>query len=198
LRLTEILSFVTVPASVGLALVADYVVPALLGPKWMGVTGPLRILGLFVAMRSLTTFLPNLLTAVGDTAFVMWAMIGSAVTMPVAFLIGSRWGTIGIAAAWLVAYPIIIAPVYSRVFQKTGMTAKEYASILLPSINASVIMSLVLFAIRAVIPAKSPPLMTLMTLTTGGTLAYCCALFAFHRERVGHLMRTIQAMLGKP
>jgi len=31
LRLTEILSFVTVPASIGLALVADYVVPALLG-----------------------------------------------------------------------------------------------------------------------------------------------------------------------
>ena len=56
----------------------------------------------------------------------MWAMIGSAITMPVAFLIGSKWGTTGIAAAWLAAYPIIIAPVYHRIFQKTGMTAREY------------------------------------------------------------------------
>ena len=55
-------------------------------------------------------------------------MIGSAITMPVAFLIGSKWGTTGIAAAWLVAYPIMITPVYYRVFQKTGMTAREYVA----------------------------------------------------------------------
>jgi O-antigen/teichoic acid export membrane protein len=196
LRLTEILSFVTVPASVGLAMVADYVVPALLGPKWMGVIGPLRLLGLFVATRSLTTFLPNLLTAVGDSAFVMWAMIGSAITMPVAFLIGSKWGTTGIAAAWLGAYPVIIAPVYYRVFSKTGVTAKEYLSILLPSINASVIMSAVLFGIRAIIPAKLSPFLALLALTISGSLAYCAALFAFYRERVIHLMRTIKGMLS--
>jgi O-antigen/teichoic acid export membrane protein len=196
LRLTEILSFVTVPASIGLALVADYVVPALLGPKWMGVIGPLRLLGVFVATRSLTTFLPNLLTAVGDTAFVMWAMIGSAITMPVAFLIGSKWGTTGIAAAWLVAYPIMITPVYHRVFQKTGITAREYLGILLPSINASIIMSLVLFGIRSVIPAKMSPLLALSALMIGGSLAYGTALFAFYRQRVSHLMRTIRSMLG--
>ena len=196
LRLTEILSFVTVPASIGLALVADYVVPALLGPKWMGVIGPLRLLGVFVATRSLTTFLPNLLTAVGDTAFVMWAMIGSAITMPVAFLIGSKWGTTGIAAAWLAAYPIMITPVYHRVFQKTGITAREYLGILLPSINASIIMSLVLFGIRSVIPAKMSPLLALLALMIGGSLAYGTALFAFYRQRVSHLMRTIRSMLG--
>jgi O-antigen/teichoic acid export membrane protein len=197
LRLTEILSFVTVPASIGLALVADYVVPALLGPKWLGVINPLRLLGLFVATRSLTTFLPNLLTAVGDSAFVMWAMVGSALTMPVAFLIGSHWGTTGIAAAWLVAYPVIIAPVFYRVFQKTGLTAREYVSILLPSINASIIMSLVLFAIRLAIPTKLSPLLALLALTFGGILAYFAALFAFYRERVSHLIRTIKGMLGK-
>ena len=196
LRLTEILSFVTVPASIGLALVADYVVPALLGPKWMGVIGPLRLLGVFVATRSLTTFLPNLLTAVGDTAFVMWAMIGSAITMPVAFLIGSKWGTTGIAAAWLAAYPIMISPVYHRVFQKTGITAREYLEILLPSINASIIMSLVLFGIRSVIPAKMSSLLALLGLMIGGSLAYGTALFAFYRQRVSHLMRTIKSMLG--
>lgn len=197
LRLTEILSFVTVPASIGLALVADYVVPALLGPKWIGVVAPLRLLGLFVATRSLSTFLPNLLTAVGDSTFVMWAMVGSAISMPIAFLIGSHWGTTGIAAAWLVAYPIIIAPVYYRTFQRTGMAVKEYVLVLLPSINASAIMAIALFGIRAIIPAKMPALLALALLTLGGALVYCGSLFTFHRERVGHLIVTIKAMLGK-
>ena len=106
LRLTEILSLVTVPASGGLALSADYLVPVVLGPKWYGVIGPLRLLGIFVAARSVTTILPNLLTAIGDARFVMWTIIGSAIVMPIAFLIGSRWGTNGIAAAWVFAYPL--------------------------------------------------------------------------------------------
>ena len=58
LRMTEALSYVTVPASIGLALVADYLVPALLGPKWIGVIGPLRLLSLYIAVRSISTLLP--------------------------------------------------------------------------------------------------------------------------------------------
>jgi O-antigen/teichoic acid export membrane protein len=197
LRLTEILSFITVPASIGLAMVADYVVAALLGPKWVGAIAPLRLLGIFVATRSLTTFLPNLLTAIGDSTFVMWAMVGSAITMPLAFVIGSHWGTTGIATAWLLAYPIIIAPVYYRTFQKTGTRPGEYAAILLPSISASVIMAVALFGIRIILPGKLPPLMTLCILTLSGALIYCGALFAFHRERVGHLLKTIKSMLNK-
>ncbi len=196
LRLTEILSFVTVPASVGLALVADYIVQALLGPKWMGVVAPLRLLGLFVATRSLSTFLPNLLTAVGDSTFVMWTMIGSALTMPVAFLIGSHWGTTGIAGAWLVAYPLIIAPVYYRAFQKTGLTLGEYVRVLVPSINASLLMAAVLFGIRAKMPGSLPPLLALVIIVLSGSVAYCGALFLFYRERVGHLLTTAKGMLG--
>jgi len=196
LRLTEILSFITVPASIGLALVADYLVPAFLGPKWTGVIAPLRLLGLFVATRSITTFLPNLLTAIGDTAFVMRAMIGSAITMPCAFVIGSKWGTTGIAAAWLLAYPIIIAPVYYRVFQKTNTTVREYVSVLVPSINASIFMSIVVLGIRAVIPGNLSSMLGLLFLALGGSLAYCAALFAFYRQRVSHLMRTLKNLLG--
>jgi O-antigen/teichoic acid export membrane protein len=197
LRLTEILSFVTVPACVGLTMVADYLVPALLGTKWLGVIAPLRLLGLFVAVRSLTTFLPNLLTAIGDSAFIMWSMAASAVAMPMAFWIGSHWGTTGIAAAWLFAYPIIIAPVYYRTFEKTGTKVKEYASVLFPSINASIIMAVALFGMRSMISPKIGPLWMLSILTIGGAFTYCGALMAFHRKRVSHLITTIRATLGK-
>ncbi len=185
------------PASIGLALVADFLVPALLGPKWVGVIGPLRLLGVFVAVRSLTTFLPNLLTAIGDAAFVMWTTIGAAITMPFAFWVGSRWGTSGIAAAWLVAYPLIIAPVYYRVFRKTEMSTKEYVSILLPSAVGSAIMAVAVLGIREVMPPHLTPLSSLLLVTIGGILAYSAALFALYRKRVGHLLRSIKSMLGK-
>jgi PST family polysaccharide transporter len=195
LRLTEILSLVAVPASIGLAMVADYLVRALLGPKWTGVIGPLRLLGLFVATRSLATFLPNLLTAIGDSAFVMWAMVGSAVTMPVAFVIGSHWGTSGIAGAWLLAYPVIIAPVYYRTFQKTGMRIREYVATLWPSVAACVVMALVLLGVRRIVRAGDSAWLGLSALTISGAVAYCSALFAFHRERMRRLIGTVTSML---
>ena len=197
IRLTETLAFVTVPASAGLALIADYLVPALLGPKWIGVIVPLRLLGVFVATRSLSTFLPNLLTAIGESSFVMWSMIASAILMPVAFLIGSHWGTRGIAAGWLVAYPFIIAPVYYRTFQRTGLTLMEYLRTLWPSVHASLIMAGGVIVMRIVLPKTLPAPSTLALLIVTAFLLYCGALWAFHRKRVTHLMTTVHGMLRR-
>jgi O-antigen/teichoic acid export membrane protein len=197
LRLTEMLSFVTVPASIGLALVADYLVPVLLGPKWYGVIGPLRLLGFFVAARSVATILPNLLTAIGDTQFVMWAMIGAAIVMPVAFFIGSRWGTVGIAAAWVAAYPVIMVPMYYRVFQKTDMRPKEYFSVVAPAVSASIIMAIVVLLVRSTLPDRFHSLLGLSLLVLAGAGSYAGTLLAFYRHRVTVLIHAVRTMLGR-
>jgi PST family polysaccharide transporter len=193
LRLTEVLSYVTVPASIGIALVADYLVPVLLGPKWAGVVGPLRLLGFFFAFRSNATILPNLLTAIGDARFVMWATIGAAMIMPIAFLIGSRWGTVGIAAAWVIAYPIIIIPLYHRVLRITGLNWKKYVSVLTPAVRASAIMASVVLLVRSLMKGMPSSLGGLSLLTTCGAMSYAGALFAFHRSRLTSLIRVITA-----
>jgi O-antigen/teichoic acid export membrane protein len=197
LRLTELLSFVTVPASIGLAVSADYLVPVLLGPKWHGVIGPLRLLGLFVAVRSVATILPNLLTAIGDAAFVMWASIGSAIVMPIAFLIGSRWGTTGIAAAWAIAYPPMMVPMCWRVFQKTEMQIREYLYAVVPAVSASVFMAIVVLLIRLAIPSSYSAPVVLSLIVSSGALSYVGALFLFHRHRIIRLFQAIRDMLLK-
>jgi O-antigen/teichoic acid export membrane protein len=197
LRLTEMLSFVTVPASIGLALSADYLVPVLLGPRWFGAIGPLRLLGIFVAVRSVSTILPNLLIAIGDAEFVMWATIGSAIAMPIAFVIGSRWGTNGIAAAWVVAYPPIMIPMYYRVFKKTNMRLKEYLFAVTPAVSASAAMVVVVLFVRSTLPLRSHPSAGLSLIVIAGLLSYAGALFVFHRRRVSALIDTAKRMLRK-
>ena len=191
LRLTELLSFVTIPASVGIALVADYLVPVLLGPQWTGVIAPLRLLGCFVAVRSVATILPNLLTAIGDARFVMWATVGAAIIMPIAFLLGSRWGTSGIAAAWVVAYPVIMIPLYYRALEKTGLKFKEYIFVIIPSLTASAIMAGIVLLLRLLLKDRPHSLSELLFLSVCGVLSYAAALFVFHRSRVTSLIRTI-------
>jgi teichuronic acid exporter len=192
LRLSEAVSFVTVPASIGIALVADYLVPVLLGPNWHGVIGPLRLLGIFVAVRSVATILPNLLTAVGHVGFVMWATVGAAITMPIAFVIGSRWGTNGIAAAWVVAYPLIMMPMYYKALSITGLRVRDHISVVIPALSASAIMAVVLIVTRSMLATGAHSLGRLALLVIIGMLSYGGALFALHRNRVRAVFRAFR------
>jgi PST family polysaccharide transporter len=193
LRLTEVLSYVTVPASVGIALLADLIVPVVLGPKWIGVIGPLRLLGIFVAFRSLNTILPKVLTSIGDTSFVMWTTLAAAVIMPASFFVGSKWGTNGIAAAWVVMYPVITIPVYWRMFHRIGMTPSEYISIVLPAVNASLLMTAAVLFSRWMTSTLSSPV-RLAILVVVGALTYGAALLVFYRQRVKRLVRAVQEL----
>jgi teichuronic acid exporter len=195
LKLTEILSLVALPASIGLALVAENLVPVFLGPKWIGAIGPLRILAFFVSFRSFATFLPNLLTAIGDAKFVMRATIFAALAMPVAFYVGSRWGTVGIACGWLVAYPMVISPVYYRVFKLTELSPKEYWNVIYPALISTLIMAAAVMSGRFVLANRLSDLHTLSVLMVTGVVAYSATLFVCFRGRVGGLLAGIKRKL---
>ncbi len=197
LRLTEVLSYVTVPASIGIALVADVLVPVVLGPKWTGAIGPLRLLGISVAFRSLDTILPKLLTATGDTAFTMWATMVSAVIMPLSFFVGSYWGTNGIAAAWVIIYPLITLPLYYKAFHRISMSVREYLSSVLPSAHASLVMAAAVIGTRWLMRDALPLAMRLCLLIIIGIVAYVGALMIFHRTRVFRLLAAIRELRGK-
>jgi len=196
LRLTEIMALLTMPASVGLALTADLLVPLLLGPKWVGVVGPLRLLGVFIAARSITTILPNLLTAVGEARYVMWTMVIAVIVMPTAFYIGSRWGTNGIAAAWLIAYPPLTIPLYWRVFQRTSTRVGHYVHAITPAISGSVSMAAVVLLGRLMLPTNLQLSIKLVAVVVLGAVAYVASLLLFHRDRVLALVSAIQKIRG--
>ncbi len=195
-RLTEALAYMVVPASIGMALLADYLVPALLGPKWMGVIGPLRLLGLLVAFRALATLPGKVLTAVGEARFMMWTTVASALILPAAFLIGSHWGSNGIAAAWVIMYPPLMLPVYYKAFKHIGMTIREYASTVMPAVGASLIMAGTVFLVRGMMPTTAPLLLRLSFLVGIGAACYCAVLYGIHRDRLSRLFRTIRSLRG--
>ncbi|MDP9160453.1 MAG: lipopolysaccharide biosynthesis protein, partial [Acidobacteriota bacterium] len=103
LNLTEGLAFVTLPASIGLGLVAREFVLVILGEKWQPAITPLRFLAFYVTIRSITPLIPAVLNVVGESRFNMRNSLVAALVLPCAFVFGSHWGTAGIAAAWIIA-----------------------------------------------------------------------------------------------
>lgn len=198
LGITEVLSYITVPLSVGLALVADSLVPALLGPKWTGAITPLRLLALYIAFRSLATVLPTVLTAKHDTRFTMWTNIAAAVLMPTAFFAGSHWGVNGIAMAWILMYPAIALTLFARVFRKIGLRTTEYFSTIAPALVSSGAMTVGVVTGHHLIERVAGELSTkaallrLLLLVTLGTVAYLATLFIFYRSRLSRLCEVVR------
>ena len=103
LRITEALALATFPATIGLGLVAEHMVLVVLGEKWRVMIAPLQLLSVAAAIRSVTPILPQILSVIGENRRAMWVNVAGAIVMPITFFIGSRWGTIGLAAGWLIA-----------------------------------------------------------------------------------------------
>ncbi|MGI8510463.1 MAG: lipopolysaccharide biosynthesis protein [Gemmatimonadaceae bacterium] len=102
LSLTEAISLLAFPASIGIALVAGDLIHGVFGDKWAGAVAPLRMLALYATLRCIMPILPPALNVCGKTRFLMYPGLASAVVFPLAFWIGSHRGTIGIATVWVI------------------------------------------------------------------------------------------------
>ncbi|MBK6843381.1 MAG: oligosaccharide flippase family protein [Gemmatimonadetes bacterium] len=157
LNITEALAFLTLPATFGLALVAPEFVRLILGPEWSAAIVPLQLLSIYASYRSLVTVLPQVLTVKGDTRWTMWLGVWTAIALPIGFLIGSRVGPGGIAAAWILVYPLFTMPLYRRTFAAIGLTREPYLRVLWPSLRGALAMSAAVLAARVLLPQARCP-----------------------------------------
>ena len=157
LRPAELIALVIFPAMLGTSLVARDLVLVLLGNKWEASIPVLQLLSFFACARSIVPLFEQVLIAVREENFVMWNAFITMIVLSISFLIGSQWGLVGIASAWVIAYPVSAVPLYRKVCRKIGLTHTEFFHTLLPAITGSVIMSLALVGVKAILNGHLGP-----------------------------------------
>src|SRR5437773_12467736 len=122
-----------------MALVAPDFVHLALGAKWDGAIAPLQLLALSTGFRAVTPLLSQVLNVVGESRLTMQYGVLCAVVLPSGFyLLGQRWGTVGLALTWVVVFPLLVLPAYRRVLQTIELSSREYLRTLWPAASASV------------------------------------------------------------
>jgi len=198
LRVTEALSLITLPACIGLALVANNLVPLVLGEKWLEMVAPLQILGLAAALRSVTPILPQILVVIGRNRDMMRVNLVGAIVMPLAFLFGSRWGTTGIAIGWLTAYPLCVAlPMAWLALRSMSLPALTYLRAFSASGTGIAVMTGAVLAARQLQPVDAGRLAALMLDVAVGALSYASSLFLFHRDSIMALVQRVRSALRR-
>jgi len=194
LNITEGLSLVTFPLCVGITLVADDFVKLALGPQWIDAIVPLRLLSVYISMRTIQTIIPQVVIALGDTRFLMHNGILAIVVMPAAFLIGTHWGLAGVGWAWMIAYPIVAAPMYVKLYRMIDLRAGPYLRSIWPATSAALLMSLVVLVVRVFLPADLAIAARLAVQVVAGGLIYAGTIWFLHRGRVLAVWSAMNAM----
>ncbi len=184
LLITEGVAFLSFPAAAGLALVAEDLVLVALGEHWRAAIVPLQILGAYGAFRSITTMFPPLLQAVGRSGEAMRFNLIALLVLPPLFLIGTRWGTTGVAAAWVIGYPLVMIRNYRAILDATDCRLGQYLKGLWPAVSATLVMILAVLVWKLWAPSGAHRSFRLAGQVAVGALTYALMAGIFYRARL--------------
>src|SRR5262249_13166066 len=107
-------SFVSFPIFLGISAIAPQIVEIFLGARWTSAVLPLRLLAASMVLNPVGAILPTFLMGIGQFRASLRNTIFGIVFFPLAYAIGSRWGTEGVCIAAAVAYPTQFLVLVSR------------------------------------------------------------------------------------
>lgn len=188
LLLTEGLALLTFPIGVGMALVAHVFVPFVLGEKWVGAVLPLQVLSCWAVVRSLFGLISPILFVTGGSRLSMLSGLFCMILYPLGFWVGSGWGAVGIALAWVAVQPVSWIAPYRHALTVLKLPFHEYLSVLWPATTSTVIMVGGVYLIRQVIPSDSSLLLQLLYEAAAGASVYCSIIVVFHQARLSQLL----------
>lgn len=179
-RSVRLVMLVAVPFFLGLTVTAAPVVTTALGEQWQDAAPLIALLGIAMPFMALQTLFPPVVDALGRPGITARTTAIGAVLLPVAFLIGVRFGIAGLAAAWIVAHPILLGVVLHRALPVIGLSLGSFAAAVRPAFAAGVAMLGAVLLARAVITPSSPVATLALSVAVGGGV-YTGMLWCFAR-----------------
>jgi len=168
----RLLAFLCLPVFFGLAATAPEIVELVLGPHWSEAATPLAILALGMALRPIGALVSPFLVAIGEYVASFKNTLFATILFPLAFIVGSHWGLIGVCAAWLVAYPLQLGGLLRRVGHATKVPLVKLLLPLLSPLVGALIMFGAVNVVSGMLPAGLGTKTALAALIGTGALVY--------------------------
>jgi teichuronic acid exporter len=194
-RITAAMTLVFWPLTIGLALVAEDFVPAVLGPRWEPIVFPLRVLSVYSSVWILLGLVGQLLLIVGEEAFARRNNLQQLTVMTAAFIAGANWGLDGIALAWLVMHPPFAIVRVHRLLRRLELPYGRFANeALLPAFVGCAGMALAVLAVHGAMPRGAAPAWRLAAAVSAGSLTYVVLQVTIFRRRQADALDALRGL----
>ena len=181
--LTQLLTIMAFPVAIGVAITADLLVPLLLGPKWIDVILPLRLLCLYSAFLSAQQMNADVLMWTGQFRVNMWLSVLALVVMPATLLFAVRFGLAAVAIAWAFVFPVLNVPAFYYAFRTMDASWRDWLDAITPAIVGCAMMVIAVSVMQMALPEALPLAVTTAIVVATGAVAYVSTLwFGFHAQ----------------
>ena len=151
LRVIFYISLITFPMMTGLMATNEILVDVLFGDKWQGLALLLLILAPSGMLRSIYTTVGIIFMAKGNTAMQFKLGTVNAILTVLGFIIGLKWGVIGIALSYLIVNLIMFYPIFHISWGQIELNILDGLRKISPIFFISVFMGLFVYMIDYVL-----------------------------------------------
>ncbi len=190
-RSVRVIMLVAMPFYLGLAATAEPLVLTALDTKWAEVAPVVRLIALAMPFMTLQVLYSPACDARGRPGIGARNGAVGAGVLALAFLIGVRGGPVGLACAWVVAYPLYLGVSTWRSLPVIGASVRDLAAAIAPAAIAALAMALVVTLVDHELPplAAAPRLAILVVV---GAATYGVWLARFARDTVRELIAMVR------
>jgi O-antigen/teichoic acid export membrane protein len=184
LTVASSIALVSFPMMTGLMVTSDLLVPVIFGSQWSPVIPLIIILAPIGLIQSVGTTVGSIYQVKARTDLLLrWGLFSGCVTVS-AFVIGLRWGILGVASAYALVSLSLAIPSFSIPFRLIGLRVRELGSVLWRPLFATTLMlAFVLFIRVGLAQALSGP-GRLVTTVMLGSLAYLTATWILNQDQI--------------
>lgn len=192
LRAMRLIMLVACPLYFGMAASAEPLVLTLFGEKWRAMTPFVQLLALAMPFMTIQVMFPPVCNALGRPGLTTLISATGALIMPLAFIIGIRFGALGLAWGWLVAYPLFTLATIRIAGKSFGLRLGDLLKAVMPGIACSAAMAgiVLLCDMNALPDALAAPLRLALLVAVGGA-SFGALLLIFARSTVHDLLRLV-------
>lgn len=189
-KAVRLLMLISCPIYLGMAVTAGPLVETLFGQKWLEMAPFVSILALAMPFMTLQVMFAPVSNALGRPGITARVAGVGAIVMPIAFLIGIQFGAIGLAWAWLIAFPILTAVTARLAGGPMGLRFMDLIRAAAPGLGCAVAMAIMVMALDRVLPPMNA-LFRLGLLVPAGGVAFLAALMLCARGTVDELVQLV-------
>jgi len=184
LKAVRLASLVLLPISFGLAGMARYFVPAVLGEEWVEITQTLAVLCVAFPIIGMNMLCMPIENALGKPNLGLRYSVLAVVAMIPALLYGVRCGGLGLALAWLFVFPWAMLLNTLSVLKLVNASFLAYVRAMLPPLFVSSVMlaGLQCFASTGMIIQNV--WITLGVMVFAGAFVYLGGMFVLSKQRL--------------
>jgi teichuronic acid exporter len=192
-EITHALAAAMFPCFAGIALTAPLFVPLLLGEKWNGIIPPLQLLCVHAGLRAAFTVVPQSLQAAGKGRIVLEnGLFALGIYVPGFVLFGTHFGARGLAVAWCVGTPLLLARLWHALAKSVGIPRGSIWRLLWAPALSTGIMAAAIVGCRVLLQDLLGRGETLLLMVGVGIASYLASLAILDTSAMRNWLRQMQ------